>query len=340
MGGTRHVHAAAGHGEGRSQRTERLAQIGVDRVAGGLGEVEPSPGVRVDHPVRPDDPVQLTVQDLREDAVARLKEHAGHGGVREHRHPRSRGQPADRVEPHDDGAHHDAAAPRLAGESEIFLDRRGAPRELGEVHAMAAGLPVRLRHRFLAARHPLAERGRRLVGQVVVVLDDVDPAEREPITQLRELLGGEPHRLEGRAQEGAPLRYAAQRADARDAEPRPAERSEQGGRPFDPGHENRGLHRDVAEQQVQELRDLAPDRGRIVGDRDAPAPLCERRERLHAADHARGDVGRHALGGQLDRLLERDVPRPGFGILAGRAAELVCDPQALAGYHVRACRPS
>src|SRR3989449_6332502 len=46
MGGTRHVHAAAGHGEGRSQRTERLAQIGVDRVAGGLGEVEPSPGVR------------------------------------------------------------------------------------------------------------------------------------------------------------------------------------------------------------------------------------------------------------------------------------------------------
>src|SRR5881397_1489873 len=54
----------------------------------------------------------------------------------------------------------------------------------------------------------------------LVVLDDVDPAEREPITQLRELLGGEPHRLEGRAQEGARLRYAAQRADARDAEPR------------------------------------------------------------------------------------------------------------------------
>src|SRR5713101_8235494 len=72
VGGTRHVHAAAGHGEGRSQRTERLAQIRVDRVAGGLGEVEPPPGVRVDHGVRPDDPVQLAVQDLREDPVARL----------------------------------------------------------------------------------------------------------------------------------------------------------------------------------------------------------------------------------------------------------------------------
>src|SRR2546427_4709150 len=87
MVGTRHVHAAAGHGERRSQRTERLAQIRVDRVAGGLGEVESPARVRVDHAVRPDDPVQLAVQDLREDPVAWLKEHAGHRGVREHRHP-------------------------------------------------------------------------------------------------------------------------------------------------------------------------------------------------------------------------------------------------------------
>src|SRR3989442_3527112 len=40
MGGTRHVHAAAGHGERRSQRTQRLAQIPVGPVAAGLGAIE------------------------------------------------------------------------------------------------------------------------------------------------------------------------------------------------------------------------------------------------------------------------------------------------------------
>src|SRR5437879_9157984 len=69
MVGTRHVHAAAGHGERRSQRTERLAQIRVDRVAGGLGEVESPAGVRVEDAVRPDDPVQLAAHDRRRDTA-------------------------------------------------------------------------------------------------------------------------------------------------------------------------------------------------------------------------------------------------------------------------------
>src|SRR3989442_15875600 len=54
MGGTRHVHAAAGHGERRSQRPQRLAELHVDRVAARLGAVELPAGVRVDHGARPD----------------------------------------------------------------------------------------------------------------------------------------------------------------------------------------------------------------------------------------------------------------------------------------------
>src|SRR2546421_578521 len=111
---------------------------------------------------------------------------------------------------------------------------------------------------------------------------------RHPASRARarsSWIAGEPRASWGKYRLWAPLRHAAQRADADDAEPRPAERPEQGFRPFDTGHEDRGLHRDIAEQQIQELRDLAPDRHRVVGDRDAPAPLCERRERLDAPDH-------------------------------------------------------
>src|SRR2546425_6205084 len=79
VGGTRHVHAAAGHGERRSQRTERLAQVRVDGVAGGLGEIKPPPGVGIDHPVRTGDPEDLSVQDLGQDAVVQLEEHTRHG---------------------------------------------------------------------------------------------------------------------------------------------------------------------------------------------------------------------------------------------------------------------
>src|SRR5213592_4806078 len=61
MGSTRRVHPAPRHGEGRSQGAERLAQVRVDRVTGGLREVEPPPGVRVDHAVRAGDPEDLSV---------------------------------------------------------------------------------------------------------------------------------------------------------------------------------------------------------------------------------------------------------------------------------------
>src|SRR5256886_10716157 len=54
---------------------------------------------------------------------------------------------------------------------------------------------------ILAARHALAEPGRFLVPQVVIVLDDVDPAEREPEAQVRQLRCRQPDRLQRRAHE-------------------------------------------------------------------------------------------------------------------------------------------
>src|SRR3989442_12617522 len=68
MGSTRRVHAAPRHGEGRAQSAERLAQIRVDRVTGGLREAEPPPRVRVDHPGRACDPEYVSAMDLWQEA--------------------------------------------------------------------------------------------------------------------------------------------------------------------------------------------------------------------------------------------------------------------------------
>src|SRR5712691_11363848 len=111
VGGTRHVHAAARHGERRSQRTERLAEVRVDRLAGGLGKIEPPPGVGIDHTVRAGDPEDLSVQDLGEDTVVRLEEHTRHGGMCEHGLSGTARDPAHRVETDDERRDHHAPTP-------------------------------------------------------------------------------------------------------------------------------------------------------------------------------------------------------------------------------------
>ena len=108
---------------------------------------------------------------------------------------------------------------------------------------------------------------------------------------------------------------------------RPAERSEQLERPFDARHDHARLQRDVAEQQVEELRHLAAHDRRIVRDHAAPPSVAERLDRLDPADDARNHVGGEGVRRQLHRLLERDLARArGGGALVG-AVDVVGDTQ-------------
>ena len=160
----------------------------------------------------------------------------------------------------------------------------------------------------------------------MVVLDEVDPGEGESIGALRELRRGHAERLEGGAQQRAPG-CARELPQARDAVARPAERREQLERPFDARHDDAGLHRDVAEQQVEELRYLAAYHGRIVRDHTAPPSVTERLDRLDPADDARDHVGGEGVRRQLDRLLERDLAGARGGGARVGAVDVVGDTQ-------------
>src|SRR2546427_10055213 len=111
------------------------------------------------------------------------------------------------------------------------------------------------------------------------VLDDVDAAEREAIAPLGEFGRREAERLQGGAQQPARWR-ARERPQPGDPESwSPAQRGEQLGRPIDRGHENPGLQRDVAKQQVQELRQVTANDDRTERDHGAPAAVGERLDR-------------------------------------------------------------
>src|SRR5205807_8232140 len=92
-------------------------------------------------------------------------------------------------------------------------------------------------------------------------------------------------------------------------------------------HADAGLHRDSAEQKVEELRNLAAHDGRMVRDHAAPAPLAQRLDRLDPAHNARSHVGGESIRRQLDRLLERDLAGAGGGGAVVGAVDVIRDAQ-------------
>ena len=169
---------------------------------------------------------------------------------------------------------------------------------------------------FLAALDPLAKRGARLVGQSVVVLDDVDAAGGEAMADVRELGRVEPDRFERPAQERACGRRGGHRPQGLDPVGRTAERFEQRVRPLDPRDDDPALERDVAEQQIGQLCRIAADQLRVVGDRGRKASGLARLDTLHTPDDALRDRLADAGRGQFDGLLVGDVPGLVPGVLA------------------------
>src|SRR2546425_6371259 len=77
--------------------------------------------------------------------------------------------------------HDRAAAPRPAREVGPLECRGGSRGDVGKVECVAPRLAIGTRDRFLTPLDALPERRRRLIHEAVIVLDDVDAAEREAI---------------------------------------------------------------------------------------------------------------------------------------------------------------
>ncbi len=116
-------------------------------------------------------------------------------------------------------------------------------------------------HRARAGRRALGEGSVVLIGQPVVVLDEIGAAEREFMRERGEIFGGEALRLQGRAGQRATF-DARQRTQPLHAVVRAAERLEQGRGNFGVLERDVLMHRGVAEQHVEQLSGVRADGAR------------------------------------------------------------------------------
>ncbi len=212
--------------------------------------------------------------------------------------------------------------------------RRGHVRE---VLAVPAGGGIRPRHRLLTARQTLGERRRRLIGKAMIVLDDVDAAAGEGLAALRQFCRRQPHRLQRRAQQGTAA-HPGQRTQAGNTMSRAAQRRQQRGRPFDADHTNSRLQGDIAEQQVQALRQVRANGVQTVRQPHPRAPRPGQLHRLDPAGEALGQLRRQQHSRQLDRLFERYQSGLVRRILAGRQIQHVVHAQPAIGAQTDLCR--
>ena len=179
------------------------------------------------------------------------------------------------------------------------------PGQARRVEDRAAGLLRDLMHDALTGVQAVDEGRVGLVGDPVIVLDDVDPAERENLAQPCEFLDRNALRFEGRARQRA-FGRAEQGANPRDAvrRPRKARRQFGGEREIDQPDEL--PQRAVAEDHVHELRRLAA--GRFDGDLDVDAIALRRNrhDRIDPCDDLVEDAPvADRLEGTFDALLQR-----------------------------------
>src|SRR6266568_547944 len=255
-----------------------------------------------------------------------MEERACERWVRQDRESRSGGDRAHGAEARGERVDHDAAAARAARGTRALHDLRGTARDVREIQRVPTRLAVGPRDRFLAALDPLAKRRRRLVRQTVIVLDEIDPPAGESVGQLCKLGRRATEWLERRAEQGSPA-GARELPEPRDAESRATQRGEQLVRPLEAGDQDPGLERDVTEQEVQELRQVAAYGAWVERNHGTGATAAERLDRLDASRDPQRDLRRHRVRGELDGLLERDVARLRGGEPT-RAGEVIRHAQA------------
>lgn len=168
----------------------------------------------------------------------------------------------------------------------------------------------------------------------MIVLDHIDARAGERLAQRGEPVLGQPLRLERRARQG-PVEYARCVAQSLDAEARPGQRGQD---LFGESHVHEldvGVQRGVAEQHVDDLRDVAAHRRDGELDVDVEQAVAMRAPSRDASRNVARDVRVvQRGGGQLDALLEGDAVRH-RGNVGGRAANAVGDGNAAHGKMIK-----
>ena len=188
-----------------------------------------------------------------------------------------------------------------------------------------------------AGLDPRLERTERVIGQPVVVLDEIHAGPGERRGQRGELGRPQSHGLErgGEQRPAGDARERPQPGDARARTGQPVERRE---RQLHVGEHHVGLERGVAVEDVQQLRRIAGGGGERLGDRHPMGALAGRVDALDVPQHVRGDPG--VAGGhgprQLDRLLEQERLGAG-GDIAVRGPDEIGHSQRIVAFLGHPC---
>ena len=248
-------HAAGRHRQGRPQPAPGPSQVAGHGLAVGGRVGEAAAVVGEDGGVRAGQAEQLAGDQGRGHAAARQ----GRMG----QHPETSEVMVDQLgeggqsDQHRCHQHHlDALLPGDAGLA------GQAPRPAHQARRVAGRAPRRPvggGDRRLAGGHPAGEGGAGLVGQAVVVLDQVDPAAGERGREAGELVGGEALGLQRRAGE-RPVRRSGQRPQPLDAEAGTGEVGQHGRFEVEVDQLDVGLEGAVAERHVQQLGQVGTHR--------------------------------------------------------------------------------
>ncbi len=204
--------------------------------------------------------------------------------------------------------HHGADAFVLR-ERELFEDDGRRAHEIRHVDRLAARVLVRIVDRLLAGAYAILERVKALVGQAVIVLDDVDAGVGKKAAKERQALRAQADRLQRGAGQGAVV-HVGDVADAGGAELRARERLLVIGPvlwlgQFEVGEQHMLLQRGVAEEDVEELGRVTAGGADGKVDNDDVLVGWGRRHRNEPADNiVEDELVAQRGAGQFDRLLK------------------------------------
>ena len=293
-------HPAGRHGNARAEVLPRRTG-GVCQLPADFGRVAEAPAViGEDHRVGAEQTKQLA-QEQR----GREPGRAGHCRVRHERHRRILpGQRVQSRKPDDHRRHQHRFDAHFRCKVQLPAKLIEIARQAGDVAGPPASGGGRLLHGRGAGAHPRVERAVLLIGQTMVVLDEVEATAREAARKIAQRLRREALWLQRRARHGASFRTHPVPQLLKPVV-RSAERRDHLLRQADILQRDIGMDRGIAEQHVEELPRLTPDGRCGESDPHAENAVAKIFDRLDAPDDFRQherivDSGNRHLNTLLD----------------------------------------
>ena len=304
---------------------------GVGQPAAGVAAIGEAPAeVGEDGRIGAVEREQLAVEQFRRGAGG-----AAEARVGDDRHVRLlRDQLCHERQPQQHGRDHDGADAFILREFKLLQNGAGCADQVGHVNRAAARGAVGFGDGLLAGSDAVGERMEALVGEAVVVLDDVDSCMREEAAEKGEPLRGQADRFERRAGHRT-VGYADDLAQTGRAEARSGQRAGSAGPLGGQGEVDEfdvRLERRVAEQDVEELRRIV----RRGADREVDDHGMKHPGNFVDRDKAADDVPEHEWiaqcgAGQLHRLFQQQRLDAGFEFGAVRRGDVVSGAQRRPG---------